>query len=110
MKRQSVLRSSPRWVAAGVGLAAGVYGAYAGVTWLRYGHVAPPNPDEHDALLDRFMPVCEVVERHHVRVAAPAAVTLAAAREIDPFELPVVRAVFKAREFILRAGPDNRPR
>ena len=110
MKGRSVLRSSPRWVAAGVGLAAGAYAAYVGVTWLRYGHVPLPSSEEHDALLDRFMPVCEVMERHRVRVAAPAAVTLAAAREIDLFELPVVRAVFKARELILRAAPGNRPR
>lgn len=107
---QSILRSSLRWAAAGVGLAAGTYAACVGVTWLRYGHPPPPNPGEYDALLDRFMPVYEVVERRHVHVTAPAAVTLAVARDLDMFEVPVVRAVFKGRELILRAAPDKRPR
>jgi hypothetical protein len=55
------------------------------------------------------MPVYEIVERHHIRVAAPAAVTLAAAREQDLLQLPLVRPIFKAREIVLGATPDNRP-
>jgi curli biogenesis system outer membrane secretion channel CsgG len=39
--------------------------------------------DEADPLLDRFMPDCDVVERHHVRVAAPAHLTLSAAADMD---------------------------
>lgn len=103
---QSILRSSLRWAAAGVGLAAGTYAACVGVTWLRYGHPPPPNPGEYDALLDRFMPVYEVVERRHVHVTAPAAVTLAVARDLDMFEVPVVRAVFKGP----RTDPPGRSR
>ena len=110
MTTQSILRLSLRCAAAGVGLASAAYATYVGVTWFRYGHVPRPNPDEHDELLDRFMSVCEVVERHHIHVAAPAAVTLAVAQDIDLLKLPVVRAVFKGRELILRAAPDNRPR
>jgi hypothetical protein len=50
------------------------------------------------------------VERHQVRVAAPAAVTLDAAREVDLQASPVVRAIFRAREIILGATPvDRRP-
>ena len=110
MTTQSILRSSLRWVAAGIGLASAVYATYVGVTWFRYKKVPPPNPDEHDELLDRFMPECEVVERHHIHVAAPAAMTLAVARDMELYKLPVVRAMFKGRELILRAAPDNRPR
>ena len=55
------------------------------------------------------MPVYEVVERHHIRVAAPAAVTLAAAREQDLLQLPLVRPIFKSRAVILGATPDDRP-
>jgi hypothetical protein len=46
------------------------------------------------------MPVYDVVERHHIHVAAPAAVTLAVARDTNLFDVPVVRAVFKGRELI----------
>jgi hypothetical protein len=51
-----------------------------------------------------------VVERHHVRVAAPAGVTLEAAKEIDIAAIPVVRAIFKAREVILGSRPEARER
>lgn len=112
MTARSILRSSLRWLAAGVGVATGAYATYVGVTWSRYGHVPRPKPNEHDELLDRFMPVFEVVERHSVHVAAPASVALAVARYIDMSELPIVRAVFKSRELIFRSAPDKgrRPR
>ena len=79
------------------------------LAWLRYGRVPMPNADEADALLDRFMPVYDVVERHHVQIAAPAAITLAAAEEQDLLHLPLVHAIFKARELVLGAAPDTGP-
>jgi hypothetical protein len=110
MNRKSFLRTSARRLAVGVAVAAAAYGAYAGVTWYRYGAAAPPGPEEQDPLLDRFMPSYDVVERHHVRIAAPSAVTLAAARAVDLQGSPLVRAIIRAREVILGATPDNRPR
>ena len=105
------IRSGARWLAAGAGLAVGAYATYVGVTWLRYGRPRPARSlDERDDLLDRFMPAYEVVERHHIRVAAPAAITLAAAREMNLQRSPLVRAIVKARELILGAAPDDRPR
>jgi hypothetical protein len=59
----------------------------------------------YDELLERFIPVYDVVERHHIRVAAPAAVTLAAARDQDLFRVPLIRAIFRAREIVMRATP-----
>jgi hypothetical protein len=56
------------------------------------------------------MPSYDVAERHHVRIAAPSALTLAAAREVDLQGSPLVRAIIKAREVILGATPDDRPR
>ena len=110
MNQTSYLRASARWLAAGVGVTAAAYGAYGGMTWYRYGDAAPPSPEERDPLLDRFMPSYDVAERHHVRVAAPAAVTLAAAQEMDLLHSPSVRAIIKARELILGAKPDDRRR
>jgi hypothetical protein len=109
MNATSWIRSTIRALAAGIAVAAGAYSAYAAVTWYRFGRVPEPDPSERDALLDRFIPAYEVVERHHIRVAAPAAVTLAAAREQDLLQLPLVRPIFKAREIVLRATPDDRP-
>jgi hypothetical protein len=109
MNANSFLRSTMRMVAAGAGVAAGAYGAYAAVTWSRYGRLPNTDASERDELLDRFMPEYEVVERHQIHVAAPAASTLTAACEQDLLQLPLVRAIFKAREIVLRATPNDRP-
>ena len=110
MKQTSYVRATARWIAAAIGIAAAAYGAYTGIAWYRYGHASPPNPDDRDPLLDRFIPAYEVVERHHIRVAAPAAVTLAAARDTDLQGSGLVRTIIRAREVILGAAPDDRPR
>lgn len=60
-----------------------------------------------DVLLDRFMPVYDIVERHHIRIDAPAAVAFAAARDQDLLKSPGVRAIFKARKLLLRSTPDK---
>lgn len=89
-----------KWLAAGAGVAVASYGTYAGVTWFRYGHVRPPSGGAADSLLDRFIPDYDVVERHSRRIAAPADVTFAAAREMNFFQPALVRAIFKARELV----------
>ncbi len=100
-----------RWLAAATGLAAGAYATYAGVTWLRYGEAGPSSdPDEDDPLLDRFMPRYEIVERHHIAVAAPAGVVLGAAREADMQGAWIARVIFRAREILLGTSPDGRDR
>jgi hypothetical protein len=89
------------------------YFAYAGITWSRYGRIdRPVTPYEIDPLLDRFIPEYETAERHHLRVHAPAALTFETAKASDLNDSAVVRAIFKAREVVLRATPDdtNRPR
>jgi hypothetical protein len=112
MGQNTSFRTALTWTAGTLGLAAGAYAGYAGLTWLRYGNPAPSRPDDADQFLDRFMPVYDVVERHHVQVAAPADITFAAACEQDLMALPVVRAIFKAREVVLGSEPDatQRPR
>ena len=104
------LRRDARWLAVGSGVAAAAYAAYVGVAWYGYGDAAGPTADERDPLLDRFMPAYEVTERHHIRVAAPAAVTLDVARGVDLQASPVVRTLIRAREVILGATPDEHPR
>jgi len=95
-----------------IGLAVTGYAAYVGVAWYRYGLAAAPVSDETDALLDDFMPEYEVAERHHVRVAAPAEITLSAAAETDLQQSPIIRGIFNLRVLVLGADPDEvtRPR
>jgi hypothetical protein len=89
--------------AAGACLIAG-WSAYAGITWLRYGsHTCRPRTSR---LLDGFMPSCDVAESNEIEVAAPAAATYAAAREMDLNNSAVVRAVFRCRELLM--GGDRR--
>jgi hypothetical protein len=105
-------RSTARLLAACAGAAVGVYAAYAGLAWRRYGRATAPRGDEADRLLDRFMPAYDIAERHHVRVLAPAAVTLASARDMEMSSVPAVWAILKARDVILGSTPaaEARPR
>ena len=93
-----------RVLGTGAAAAALVGLGYVGVTWLRYGKrtskVGRPDP-----LIDRFMASYEVRELHETKVAAPAEVTYAAARELDLQRSGVVRAIFRARELLMRAEP-----
>ena len=95
-------RHAWRVVGGGVGAVTLLGLGYVATQWLRYGHVrkrgGPPT------LLDRFLPACEVLERHETRVAAPADVTYVAAREMRLASSPVVRAIFRGRELLMRSS------
>jgi hypothetical protein len=112
MRRRSRIGTAVNLAAGALGLAAGAYAGYAGLTWLRYGHPARARGDEIDPLLDAFIPVYEIVERHQVHVAAPADVTFTAACEQDLMAVPLARAIFRAREIVLGSKRDavSRPR
>jgi len=109
-RKPRMIRALTRVVAAGLGVAAATYAGSAVSTWYRYGSPKPGAPDEADPLLDHFMAAYEVVERHHVRVRAPARITLTAACEQNLLASPVIRAIFKARELALGSTPDARAR
>lgn len=98
----------------GIGCAAALcgYAAYVAYAFGRYGHPHAPSAQDQDGLLDRFIPVYDVVERHHVTVDAPADRVLEAAGRQELLRLPVVRTIFRAREVLLGATPDraDRPR
>ena len=81
---------------------------YAATAWYRYGRVVENGT--RDALLDRFMPAYEVRERHETRVAAPAADTYAAARAMDLYRSPLVHAIFRGRELLMRPEPTRERR
>lgn len=92
-------------VAAGAAIGTGAlgYAAYAASTWHAYGR--PDSDAETEAredILDAFMPSWEVSERHAIEVAAPAAVTFAAARAMDVNRAPLVRAIFALRSLPAR--------
>jgi hypothetical protein len=109
--RTSHLSVATRRLAGAAGLAGVSYALVAAVSWCRYGRVKHLAEDEGgDALLDRFLPQYEVVERHRTRVAAPAAITFAAACEMDLNRSAIVRAIFRSRERILGSHPEAAPR
>jgi len=99
------LRTTAWWTAGGLGILGVGYLTLAAAAWSRFGHPRRPHPEEADDLLDRFIPSYEVVERHQVRINAPAAVTLHTAMRAPLDESLLVRGIFKARELILGADP-----
>src|SRR5262249_20804964 len=104
--KTSRIRTMLRWTAGVLGVAVIAYLGYAATAWIRYGHAASPDPEAADPILDRFMPRYDIVERHHIRVGAPAQITFAAARQIDLNQSLIARAIFKAREVLLGSPPD----
>lgn len=106
MTRRTSTPATVKWIAGALALAAGAYAGYVSITCLRFRrHPNTSSPDDADPLLDQFMPVCDIVERHRIDVAAPAGVTLAAACETDLLQSPAVRTIFKMREKILGSEP-----
>ena len=97
--------SSRGWRIVGGGIGAvALFGlGHVATAWLRYGRVR--RSVTAPTLLDRFLPICEVLERHQTVVAAPADATYAAAREMDLMDSAVVRAIFHGRELLMGATP-----
>jgi hypothetical protein len=88
--------------------AAGVlgFGAWSALAWAHYGHLDPAR-HPRDELLDRFLPNPDVDECHQIKVRAPAAVTLAAAKETDLQAAPIAKVIFwlRAVPALLRGEP-----
>jgi hypothetical protein len=106
MKTTTALGYAAGGIAGAAALALAGYAVYAGTAWTRFGHATRARrKDEEDLLLDRFMPLYDVVERHHIHVAAPAAFTLGVARDMNLLDSCVVRAVFRGREVMLGSAP-----
>ena len=104
--KTTTVRAAAGTIAAGAALAALGYAAFAGSAWTRYGHATRSRrADEDDPILDGFMPLYDVVERHHIHVAAPAEVTLGVARDLDLTDCRLVHAIFRAREVMIGAKP-----
>ena len=106
------MKAAPLLKLGGAAIGAGVLGvgAYSALVWARYGQVDPGRhpPDE---LLDRFLPNPEVDEYHQLKVRASAAITLAAAKELDLQTSPIVKGIFWLRAIpTLLRGEPFRPR
>lgn len=106
--RRSRTRAAGVALATMTGAAAVSYAGLVAAAWMRYGRVAAATSDEADLFLDRFMREYDIVERHHVRVAAPADVTFAALMDMDLEESTVARAIFKGRELLLGADASTK--
>ena len=94
LKRAGVL------AVASVGAVSAGWALYGARTWLTFGRRTESDVSR-DRLLDRFMPMYDVAERHQAKVAAPAAATFAAARDMDLYRSRIIRAVFRGRELLM---------
>lgn len=105
-------RRALRALAGGVGLLGLSYLAWVAATWYRYGRATSRRHGVREgSLLDRLMPAYEVAEQHEISVAAPAALTMAAAREMDLHRSLLVHAIFAVRTLPsrLRGAPPRPP-
>ncbi len=89
------------WMSAGATVAFGL--GHVGNIWFRYGR-AKVEPGA-EPQLDRFLPACDVRERHTIRVAAPVEDTWVATLALDLQQSRLVRAIFRARELLMGAAP-----
>jgi hypothetical protein len=112
MDLKQIVVTAAKWSVILAAIASASYATYVILTWCRYGRMRQSGAPEADALLNRFMPVYDVADRHQVHVAAPAEVTLAAACVMDIESSAIVRGIFKTREWILNSAADKavRPR
>jgi hypothetical protein len=102
MKAKHYARLAGGLLAGAAAFAAASYATYAGISWYRYGRTKHQvKGEESDSLLDLYMPEYEVADRRHIRVAAPAETTFAAAYQLNMSQPAIVRAIFKTRELIL---------
>jgi len=63
--------------------------------------------EAYDTLLNRFMPEYDIVERHRIRVEAPADRALAAARQVDMRASPLIRAIIRLRALAMGDTVDD---
>jgi hypothetical protein len=106
MKTTSTIGIAAGGIAAGAALAALGYAALAGSAWTHYGHATRARrKDDEDKVLDGFMPLYDIVERHRIHVAAPAEVTFGTARDLDMADSCLVQAIFRGRELMFGATP-----
>lgn len=90
------------WLLAGAAAATAVgWALWFGLAWVHYGHAGPGSGG---ALVEQLMPDYEVAERHEITVAAPRALTYAAALDVDMERAPVVHAIFAGRRILLPHG------
>jgi hypothetical protein len=106
MSAAAKLRTAAKWLAGAAAIGAALYGTQAGAAWYRYGK---PNREDEDLILNALLPGYEIVERHHIEVAAPAPVTFATACEVDLEDSRLARTIFRARERLLGATPPPHP-
>jgi hypothetical protein len=110
LDRVPTLTRVARLAGAAAGSALAGYCLFASQAWWRYGRLRlPPDGVSTDPLMDRFMPTYDVVERHHIEVAASAEVTLSAAKAQELSQVPLIRAVFRARELVMGSTPSAAP-
>jgi hypothetical protein len=95
IQRVHGMQRALKMIGGAIAAAASIYGGYVALTYARFGRV--PGTAERNPLFDRLMPDYEVRERHSVYVAAPAEITLAAARDISFQDSRIARTIFALR-------------
>jgi hypothetical protein len=108
MKTKTLIRSVGRLSIYGAGFAATSFVAYVGYRWIQFGNVPKTATSKgQDVFLDHFIPAYDIVERHNIRIAAPAAIVFASAFEMNPRSSRAIRAIFETREWVMGSRPES---
>jgi putative NADPH-quinone reductase len=96
----------PTAIAASVLLGTCAYLSYVALTWARFGS---SRSSDTTTLLDEVMPDYDVRLHHETKIAAPAEVAFDAMDRANVDGSPIVAALFRAREIIMRARHSDAP-
>ena len=97
MRERTLMKSTLRGLGTAAILAGATYGGLVLYNRWKYGSVKASADVGKDSLLDRFIPDPEVVEHHHIDIAAPADVVLSTAKDMRVIDSPVIRAIIRMR-------------
>jgi hypothetical protein len=108
MERE-ILKKAAKGVAITTAAAGAGYAALVVFNRARYGSRKVTAALPADSSLNRFLPDPEVAEHYTINIDAPAGIVMAAAKNLELLESPLIRAIFRTREVVLGGEPDRRP-
>lgn len=108
MREGTFMKSALRGLGTAAILTGAAYGGLVLYHRWKYGAVKASADLGKDSLLDRFIPDPEVVEHHHIDIAAPADIVMSTAKGMRMLDSPFIRAIFRMREIALGGTPDER--
>lgn len=108
MQQRQILKRAAQGLAITAAAAGAGYAALVVLNRVRYGSRKVAAALPVDSSLNQFLPEPEVAEHYKISIDAPASIVMAAAKNLELLQSPVIRAIFRTREVVLGGEPDRR--